>query len=353
MRAQWPLISLPLLFVATGCASHQEPPGVDTSATSSLSTPAPSVATPTPSKSSATSRAPEQLSASATCEQLAGSQGALAFDVVEFAVSFYQEEIAGDEVVQGAKRLVEKGDALREIAHPDYIENLDSLMKEPEALGRIARSGGGEYTLPMQEIAMAALDVATRCYDNEEDLNTFAETLTPILSRIPEFSAQDVEDAALPHSPGTTKESAKESAAPTKSTPTPTPSSTPGPAKKEDPSASVSASASAPDGAEVPQEFRSALNKAHEYEQMMHMSKMSIYNQLVSEYGEQFTPAAAQYAIDNMTGIDWKENALAKAQEYQRMMNMSPAAIYDQLVSEYGEEFTAEEAQYAVDNLTP
>ena len=31
---------------------------------------------------------------------------------------------------------------------------------------------------------------------------------------------------------------------------------------------------------------------------------------------------------------------------------MSPSAIYDQLVSEYGEQFTAEEAQYAIDNLT-
>ncbi|MDU6210401.1 MAG: Ltp family lipoprotein, partial [Clostridium perfringens] len=30
---------------------------------------------------------------------------------------------------------------------------------------------------------------------------------------------------------------------------------------------------------------------------------------------------------------------------------MSPSAIYDQLVSEYGEKFTEEEAQYAVDNL--
>ena len=30
---------------------------------------------------------------------------------------------------------------------------------------------------------------------------------------------------------------------------------------------------------------------------------------------------------------------------------MSPDAIYDQLTSEYGEQFTPEEAQYAVDNL--
>ena len=32
-------------------------------------------------------------------------------------------------------------------------------------------------------------------------------------------------------------------------------------------------------------------------------------------------------------------------------MSMSKDAIYDQLISEYGEKFTAEEAQYAIDNL--
>ena len=30
---------------------------------------------------------------------------------------------------------------------------------------------------------------------------------------------------------------------------------------------------------------------------------------------------------------------------------MSKSAIYDQLISEYGEQFTAEEAQYAIDDL--
>ena len=32
-------------------------------------------------------------------------------------------------------------------------------------------------------------------------------------------------------------------------------------------------------------------------------------------------------------------------------MHMSKQKIYDQLTSEYGEKFTAEEAQYAIDNL--
>jgi len=32
-------------------------------------------------------------------------------------------------------------------------------------------------------------------------------------------------------------------------------------------------------------------------------------------------------------------------------MDMSPEAIRDQLTSEYGEQFTAEEADYAIQNL--
>lgn len=38
----------------------------------------------------------------------------------------------------------------------------------------------------------------------------------------------------------------------------------------------------------VPAEYRSALNKANAYSDNMHMSKAAIYDQLVSEYGEQF-----------------------------------------------------------------
>ena len=95
---------------------------------------------------------------------------------------------------------------------------------------------------------------------------------------------------------------------------------------------------------------QNALKKAENYNDTMYMSKAGLYDQLTSEYGEQFTPEEAQYAIDNVDA-DWKQNALKKAESYQELMAMSPSAIYDQLVSEYGEQFTAEEAQYAVDNL--
>lgn len=100
----------------------------------------------------------------------------------------------------------------------------------------------------------------------------------------------------------------------------------------------------------VPKEYRNALHKAENYSKMMHMSKQRIYDQLTSEYGEKFTAEQAQYAIDNIKG-DYLEAALKSAKNYQETMNMSKDAIYDQLTSEYGEKFTAEEAQYAIDNL--
>ena len=98
-------------------------------------------------------------------------------------------------------------------------------------------------------------------------------------------------------------------------------------------------------------EYKSALGKANDYNNIMHMSKAAIYDQLISAYGEGFSPEAAQYAVDNMTA-DWNANALLKANDYSNTMYMSKAAIYDQLISEYGERFTPEEAQYAVDNMT-
>ena len=95
---------------------------------------------------------------------------------------------------------------------------------------------------------------------------------------------------------------------------------------------------------------KNALKKAKTYSDTMSMSKAGLYDQLTSEYGEKFTAEEAQYAVDNLD-VNWKENALKKAKVYQETMAMSPSAIYDQLVSEYGEKFTEEEAQYAVDNL--
>lgn len=93
-----------------------------------------------------------------------------------------------------------------------------------------------------------------------------------------------------------------------------------------------------------------ALKKAESYSELLHMSKKGIYKQLTSEYGEGFTKEEAQYAIDNLD-VDYKLNALEKAKSYQDTLNMSKSKIYQQLISSYGEGFTKEEAKYAIDHL--
>lgn len=97
-------------------------------------------------------------------------------------------------------------------------------------------------------------------------------------------------------------------------------------------------------------EYMGALRKATLYANQMHMSKKALHEQLISEFGEQFTIEAADYAVEKVKA-DWKENALRKAKMYQSQMNMSRKAVYDQLISEYGEKFTKEEADYALEHL--
>lgn len=50
----------------------------------------------------------------------------------------------------------------------------------------------------------------------------------------------------------------------------------------------------------IPSEYKTALKKAKSYDELMHMSKAAIYDQLISEYGDKFTAEEAQYAIDNL-----------------------------------------------------
>lgn len=101
---------------------------------------------------------------------------------------------------------------------------------------------------------------------------------------------------------------------------------------------------------DVPAEYKSALSQSDSYANTMHLSKKGLYGQLTSEYGGQFTAEAAQYAIDNVKA-DWNANALAQAKTYQNDMHLSPAAVRDQLVSEHGGQFTAAEADYAIAHL--
>lgn len=126
-----------------------------------------------------------------------------------------------------------------------------------------------------------------------------------------------------------------------------TPSTPQAPAQVE---ANAQSEADAPSEKSVPTEYISALAKAEIYNSTAHMSKKGLYEQLTSDYGEKFSAEAAQYAIDNVNA-DYKTNALKKAEMYQETMHISPSSIRDQLVSDAGEKFTKEEAKYALENL--
>lgn len=91
------------------------------------------------------------------------------------------------------------------------------------------------------------------------------------------------------------------------------------------------------------------VKKAESYSRSLNMSKKKLYNQLTSEYGESFTEEEANYAIEH-ANIDWKKNALEKAKIYKKkkMLNYD---IFTKLSSQSGDQFTEEEAQYAVNHL--
>lgn len=93
-----------------------------------------------------------------------------------------------------------------------------------------------------------------------------------------------------------------------------------------------------------------ALSKAQSYSDHQYMSKNRLYKQLTSAYGEGFSAEDAQYAIDHVRA-DWNYNALKTGKLYYTRQNMSKSRVYQQLVSPYGEDFTPEQAQYAVDHL--
>jgi len=98
-------------------------------------------------------------------------------------------------------------------------------------------------------------------------------------------------------------------------------------------------------------ENTAALEKAEDYATEMDMSKQAVYDQLTSDNGEGFTTDEANYAMDHLTGVDWNQNALKKAKSYQKEQSMSTSAIREQLTSDAGEQFTATEADYAINHL--
>src|SRR5699024_11684804 len=76
-----------------------------------------------------------------------------------------------------------------------------------------------------------------------------------------------------------------------------------------------------------------ARESAENYLEFGHFSYDGLYKQLTSEYGENFTPEQAQYAVDTVDA-DWNAEAVEAAESYQELMPMSGAELLNQLRSE-------------------
>lgn len=122
------------------------------------------------------------------------------------------------------------------------------------------------------------------------------------------------------------------------------------PTEDREPRAQATAEPTKQDTPDVPREYSAALESAKHYLEFTTFSYQGLYHQLTSEYGSQFPPEAAQYAMDNLD-VDWNEQALRSAEEYLEFSAFSYLGLFDQLTSEYGESFTPEQAQYAVDSV--
>lgn len=107
---------------------------------------------------------------------------------------------------------------------------------------------------------------------------------------------------------------------------------------------SSSSDATYTQGGSVTRQQKNALGAAESYLDYSSFSKLGLYDQLIFE---EYPADAAQYAIDNVEA-DWKANALQTAQDYLDFSSFSDQGLYDQLIHD---QYTAEEAQYAIDNL--
>ena len=91
-----------------------------------------------------------------------------------------------------------------------------------------------------------------------------------------------------------------------------------------------------------------AVDAAESYLDTMPFSRQELIDQLTSEYGSQFAIEDATFAVDHIAP-GWNAEAVEAAQSYiETIGGFSRQGLIDQLTSEYGSQFTAAEAEYAV-----
>ena len=93
---------------------------------------------------------------------------------------------------------------------------------------------------------------------------------------------------------------------------------------------------------------RNAVRSARSYLEMTGFSRAGLIEQLSSEYGEQYSVEDATIAVDSLD-VDWNENAARSAAQYLEMSGFSCAGLIEQLSSSAGDKYTEEQARYGAE----
>ncbi|MFB9956006.1 Ltp family lipoprotein [Cellulomonas denverensis] len=96
---------------------------------------------------------------------------------------------------------------------------------------------------------------------------------------------------------------------------------------------------------------QNAYRSAVSYLDFSAFSRAGLIRQLTSEYGEGYPPEDAEFAVARLEaegGVDWNAEAAEAAASYLEYSAFSRQGLLDQLTSEYGEQFTPEQAEYGV-----
>lgn len=97
-----------------------------------------------------------------------------------------------------------------------------------------------------------------------------------------------------------------------------------------------------------------AYESAKSYVDTLAFSKKGLMKQLTSDYGEGYEKKDARFAIKLLQKrgeVNWKEEAVEAAQNYLDTQSFSKKGLFEQLTSEYADQFTEKQAQYAVDKV--
>ena len=113
----------------------------------------------------------------------------------------------------------------------------------------------------------------------------------------------------------------------------------------------AAAQAAAAEAAKGTPSQQNAHESAKSYLDFSGYSRAGLLEQLTSEYGEQFPPGDAKFAVARLEaegGVDWNAEAAESAQSYLDFSSYSRQGLIEQLTSEYGEQFTPEQAEFGV-----